>query len=190
MCSVKVLFCYLNVKFELSLLIFMSIIRYDLKGSWVGRTAGQAAEADPTIAWKDYDMLEREEKIALGPDRRKMLLQVIQRDADFFSSHMILDYSLLIGIHQKLVPAPRLQTQEPDSHRHAFRIIGSISEPFLDVSGDMDSASAQMLPSSYVPRPAFLPCRKPFHQVRHQSNIHAHTHRLLYTNAIKMLSVC
>lgn len=86
--------------------------RYDLKGSWVGRTSGEVARLDASIALKDNDMVKCDEKIRIGAERRNTLLKVIEQDAQFFCEHMILDYSLLVGIHEKRM---KKETQDAES---------------------------------------------------------------------------
>lgn len=44
-------------------------------------------------------MVELNDKIVIGDERKKKLMSVLQRDAEFFQKHLILDYSLLVGIH-------------------------------------------------------------------------------------------
>jgi 1-phosphatidylinositol-4-phosphate 5-kinase len=75
--------------------------RYDLKGSWVNRKSTKEVEEDNTVALKDSDFLERGERLRVGPDMKKELMSVIQKDVHFFSEHNILDYSLLVGIHER-----------------------------------------------------------------------------------------
>lgn len=89
--------------------------RYDLKGSWVGRSAGTAAQSDPTIAMKDVDLVTMREKISVGPEKRAELINIIEKDAAFFRDHMVLDYSLLVGIHFKA-----RQQQQPSSDATPF----------------------------------------------------------------------
>lgn len=47
-------------------------------------------------------MVKNDEKIRIGSQRRDALLKAIENDATFFDKHMILDYSLLVGIHDKV----------------------------------------------------------------------------------------
>jgi len=74
--------------------------RYDLKGSWVGRVT-PADKREPSVALKDVDFQQANERIHVGEERRKVLLEQIKRDSDFLSSNNIIDYSLLLGIHDK-----------------------------------------------------------------------------------------
>ena len=78
-------------------------IRYDLKGSRVGRrvlTGKRDAEimAKGDLALKDLDLEKRKEKMYIG-DKNDILLKQIKNDADFLCKIGANDYSLLLGIH-------------------------------------------------------------------------------------------
>ena len=77
-------------------------MRYDLKGSTQGReTIKEGQEPNYTIALKDNDFTKKNEKIKVTSDMRKRIIEVIYKDADFFSKNNLIDYSLLVGIHNK-----------------------------------------------------------------------------------------
>lgn len=69
---------------------------YDLKGSTLGRSTNP--NADKSVARKDLDFLHKNQKILLGSERKKLLMQQIERDAELMVSLSIIDYSLLLGI--------------------------------------------------------------------------------------------
>ncbi len=78
-------------------------IRYDLKGSRVGRrvlTGKRDAEimAKGDLALKDLDLEKRKEKMYIG-EKNDILLKQIKNDADFLCKIQANDYSLLLGIH-------------------------------------------------------------------------------------------
>jgi 1-phosphatidylinositol-4-phosphate 5-kinase len=76
--------------------------RYDLKGSTQGRTTKYSNNVfDPTIALKDNDIINEEEYIIVAPDMAEKLREQIRTDMIFFKNNNIIDYSLLIGIHDK-----------------------------------------------------------------------------------------
>jgi 1-phosphatidylinositol-4-phosphate 5-kinase len=76
--------------------------RYDLKGSTQGRTTKYSNNVfDPTIALKDNDIINEEEYIIVAPDMAEKLREQIRIDMIFFKNNNIIDYSLLIGIHDK-----------------------------------------------------------------------------------------
>jgi hypothetical protein len=47
-------------------------------------------------------MISNKEKICVGKEYRKALLNVIETDVRFFSHHRIIDYSLVVGIHESV----------------------------------------------------------------------------------------
>lgn len=71
--------------------------RYDLKGSTYQRTTH--SDSDRTVARKDLDFIAKKRRIVLGEERRERLLQVLENDCQFFESHNVIDYSLLVGLH-------------------------------------------------------------------------------------------
>ena len=78
-------------------------IRYDLKGSKIGRrvlTGKRDAEimAKGDLALKDLDLEKRKEKMYIG-EKNDILLKQIKNDADFLCKIQANDYSLLLGIH-------------------------------------------------------------------------------------------
>ncbi|CEL92023.1 unnamed protein product [Vitrella brassicaformis CCMP3155] len=83
--------------------------RYDLKGSWVGRSTRPEKLGDPpdrTVALKDNDFRVRREQLNLGSERRAALVSQLTSDAHFLEDHHIIDYSLLLGIHDRDMTNP------------------------------------------------------------------------------------
>uniref|UniRef100_A0A060SWW2 1-phosphatidylinositol-4-phosphate 5-kinase n=1 Tax=Blastobotrys adeninivorans TaxID=409370 RepID=A0A060SWW2_BLAAD len=74
---------------------------YDLKGSTLGRTL--AEEPDGTLrksaVYKDMNWLRHSERIRLGPLKREQFLKQLEIDVALLKRLNIMDYSLLIGIH-------------------------------------------------------------------------------------------
>jgi 1-phosphatidylinositol-4-phosphate 5-kinase len=72
-------------------------LRYDLKGSTVGR------ETDPnedfSIARKDLDFNRSGLKVRLRFEEKERIISQIRKDCEFFEQMGIIDYSLLLGIH-------------------------------------------------------------------------------------------
>ena len=78
-------------------------IRYDLKGSRIGRrvlTGKRDKEimSKGGLALKDLDLEKRKEKMYVG-EKSEILLNQIKHDADFLCKIGVNDYSLLLGIH-------------------------------------------------------------------------------------------
>ena len=78
-------------------------IRYDLKGSRIGRRVltgkrDQEIMAKGDLSLKDLDLEKRKEKMYVG-EKSEILLNQIKHDADFLCKIEVNDYSLLLGIH-------------------------------------------------------------------------------------------
>ncbi|CAK4081961.1 unnamed protein product [Aphanomyces euteiches] len=99
--------------------------RYDIKGSWVNRSAKQPTKGkkvtcrhcngkyvfgsvdgnscpmrvgthEPNVILKDNDLTQ---KVRLAPEVAEDLFEQIKKDAAFLCNHGIMDYSLLMGVH-------------------------------------------------------------------------------------------
>lgn len=86
--------------------------RYDLKGSWIGRHTPGKSELDPSVALKDVDFKEAGESINVGPEVKEKLIQQIESDSAFLRDNNVIDYSLLLGVHQ--VGAPKKEGDDSD----------------------------------------------------------------------------
>ncbi|XP_065305370.1 phosphatidylinositol 4-phosphate 5-kinase type-1 sktl-like [Dermacentor albipictus] len=74
--------------------------RYDLKGSTLKRKASKHERSKRCPTFKDLDFLEQHpDGILLETDTYNALIKTIQRDCQVLESFKIMDYSLLIGIH-------------------------------------------------------------------------------------------
>ena len=73
---------------------------YDLKGSTVGRSSGPDKVRKEGVVYKDLDLVDDQVKFQLGTKRR-LFMEQLEKDASFLASLNIMDYSLLIGIHDK-----------------------------------------------------------------------------------------
>jgi 1-phosphatidylinositol-4-phosphate 5-kinase len=54
-----------------------------------------------TIALKDNDFVAKKERFKVGGEIKKRLIDIINKDADFFARNEIIDYSLLVGVHNR-----------------------------------------------------------------------------------------
>ena len=71
--------------------------KYDLKGSTVGRRVikGDSVSVGSSVL-KDLDL---DKKVYVGPDNKTAIMDQLQKDTAFLKSVGIMDYSLLLGIH-------------------------------------------------------------------------------------------
>lgn len=74
--------------------------KYDLKGSTYKRKAGKSERRKESPTFKDLDFIERHsDGILLEPDTYNTLTKIISRDCRVLESFKIMDYSLLVGVH-------------------------------------------------------------------------------------------
>ncbi|KAI1377879.1 SAICAR synthase-like protein [Hypoxylon crocopeplum] len=73
---------------------------FDLKGSTVGRDYREdGLEKNPRATLKDLNWLRRKRHLELGLQKKRLFLQQLERDVRLLQKLKIMDYSLLIGIH-------------------------------------------------------------------------------------------
>uniref|UniRef100_A0A0A1XDJ0 Phosphatidylinositol 4-phosphate 5-kinase type-1 alpha n=1 Tax=Zeugodacus cucurbitae TaxID=28588 RepID=A0A0A1XDJ0_ZEUCU len=74
--------------------------KYDLKGSTFRRKASKTERQKASPTFKDLDFMEHHPNgIFLETDKYNALIKTIQRDCMVLESFQIMDYSLLVGIH-------------------------------------------------------------------------------------------
>ncbi|KAL1461418.1 hypothetical protein WDU94_013318 [Cyamophila willieti] len=80
--------------------------KYDLKGSTYKRKASKEEIKKKSPTYKDLDFMEHHpEGLYLEPDTYQALVKTIQRDCRVLESFKIMDYSLLVGVHNLDVAA-------------------------------------------------------------------------------------
>lgn len=73
---------------------------YDLKGSTFGRqTPDDVIAKNPHAVLKDQNWVNNDMKLEFGPMKRSRLLDQLEADVAFLQKLNIMDYSLLVGIH-------------------------------------------------------------------------------------------
>ncbi|KAI8974762.1 hypothetical protein BD414DRAFT_497376 [Trametes punicea] len=73
---------------------------YDLKGSTVGREyPEEKAAQNPRAVLKDLNWIKRKKTLELGPEKRALLTEQLRRDSEILKQLGVMDYSLLVGIH-------------------------------------------------------------------------------------------
>lgn len=71
--------------------------KYDLKGSRIGRRVLKVGKAvTSSITLKDLDL---QQKIYVGSENKALLMEQLKKDVHFLTEHSIMDYSMLLGIH-------------------------------------------------------------------------------------------
>jgi 1-phosphatidylinositol-4-phosphate 5-kinase len=73
---------------------------FDLKGSTVGRDFKEEdLEKNPRATLKDLNWLRRGLHLEFGPEKKKSFIEQMEKDVHLLQGLKIMDYSLLIGIH-------------------------------------------------------------------------------------------
>lgn len=114
---------------------------FDLKGSTIGRDFKEENLADnPRATLKDLNWLRRDMHLNLGPTKKQLFMQQVQKDVELLKRLHIMDYSLLLGIHD-------LKRGNSDDIRNsALKVFqpGGSTEPGQD---DMTGHMLQRTPS-------------------------------------------
>ncbi|VDM64600.1 unnamed protein product [Angiostrongylus costaricensis] len=74
-------------------------MKFDLKGSTVARAASEKERTKEVPTLKDNDFLEMNEKLNLPEETRHQLLEMLASDTTWLSKMHLMDYSLLLGVH-------------------------------------------------------------------------------------------
>uniref|UniRef100_A0A8C3W6Q4 Phosphatidylinositol 5-phosphate 4-kinase type-2 gamma n=1 Tax=Catagonus wagneri TaxID=51154 RepID=A0A8C3W6Q4_9CETA len=86
--------------------------KYDLKGSLVSREASDKEKVKELPTLKDMDFLNKNQKVYIGEEEKKVFLEKLKRDVEFLVQLKIMDYSLLLGIHD-IVRGSELEEEGP-----------------------------------------------------------------------------
>ncbi|XP_055337312.1 phosphatidylinositol 5-phosphate 4-kinase type-2 alpha-like [Paramacrobiotus metropolitanus] len=73
--------------------------KYDLKGSTVQREASEKEKSKELPTFKDNDFVSEGHKMYIGNENKAELLEIIRRDVEFLSKNNLMDYRLLLGVH-------------------------------------------------------------------------------------------
>ncbi|XP_069614670.1 phosphatidylinositol 5-phosphate 4-kinase type-2 gamma [Ranitomeya imitator] len=76
--------------------------KYDLKGSLVSREASDKEKIKELPTLKDMDFLNKSQKVYVDEEQKKVFMEKLKRDVEFLVQLKIMDYSLLLGIHDVL----------------------------------------------------------------------------------------
>lgn len=109
--------------------------RYDLKGSTHGRKASRKECAKKAPTFKDIDWVAAEHALGLSASNRQTLLQSIKLDLNFLQKNGLMDYSLLVGVHDIDKDAPRPYeamnvVTVRDQSRHCYLGIIDVLTPY------------------------------------------------------------
>ncbi|XP_061444904.1 phosphatidylinositol 5-phosphate 4-kinase type-2 beta isoform X1 [Rhineura floridana] len=117
--------------------------KYDLKGSTVAREASDKEKAKDLPTFKDNDFLNEGQKLHVGEECKKNFLEKLKRDVEvegaellFLAQLKIMDYSLLVGIHdvdraeqEEMEVEDRAEEEECENDGIGGNPIGSYGTP-------------------------------------------------------------
>ncbi|XP_055308329.1 phosphatidylinositol 5-phosphate 4-kinase type-2 beta [Sitodiplosis mosellana] len=73
--------------------------KFDLKGSTVDREASDKELEKHLPTLKDNDFIKQKIRICIGEDAKQKLFEILNADINFLTKLHLMDYSLLVGIH-------------------------------------------------------------------------------------------
>ncbi|MBN3307176.1 phosphatidylinositol 5-phosphate 4-kinase type-2 gamma isoform X2 [Amia ocellicauda] len=100
--------------------------KYDLKGSLVSREASDKEKVKELPTYKDVDFRNNMQKVYVSEEQKEKFLEKLNRDVEFLVRLKIMDYSLLLGIHD----VSRAEQEEEEEQAS-----GEEAEPENGVSG-------------------------------------------------------
>jgi 1-phosphatidylinositol-4-phosphate 5-kinase len=154
--------------------------RYDIKGSWVNRTAkypskgkrvtcrhcngkyvfgssdaahcpARVGRHEPNMVLKDNDMTAR---VRLHPVIAEELYVQLVKDANFLSRLGIMDYSLLLGVHNvEYIVNPELHEEEEEEEKEATTISNSNNSTRNELRHRFNGTQKQQPPPPPPPAP-------------------------------------
>uniref|UniRef100_A0A0B7AWQ2 1-phosphatidylinositol-5-phosphate 4-kinase n=1 Tax=Arion vulgaris TaxID=1028688 RepID=A0A0B7AWQ2_9EUPU len=138
--------------------------KYDLKGSTVDRSASDKERLKELPTFKDNDFLNDGARILIGSEQRKKLLDTLQSDVDFLSSLNLMDYSLIVGIHDRdqedesgisfaMPSGADEEEQDEEEAEPGGSIVGGGDQ--VDFGDDADGISPPDSPQPITPMPQF-----------------------------------
>ena len=115
--------------------------KYDLKGSTYKRKANKYEKSKESPTYKDLDFMEiHPEGISLEADTYNALVKTLQRDCRVLESFKIMDYSLLIGVHNLDQAAKEKKSGGGGGQDGQDQDHPSTSQPHRTFSMDSDGA--------------------------------------------------
>lgn len=74
--------------------------KFDLKGSTVDREASDKEREKELPTFKDNDFVNEQMKVYIGEEAKSKLMETLTADVEFLTKLHLMDYSLLLGIHE------------------------------------------------------------------------------------------
>ncbi|XP_068622475.1 phosphatidylinositol 5-phosphate 4-kinase type-2 alpha isoform X2 [Battus philenor] len=106
--------------------------KYDLKGSTVDREASEKELEKELPTLKDNDFIKQGVRIDIGDAAKEKLLETLTADVEFLTKLHLMDYSLLLGVHE-------CGRGEAEAEAARQREAEADSEPDSDTDSDTDN---------------------------------------------------
>ncbi|KAF8247736.1 SAICAR synthase-like protein [Wilcoxina mikolae CBS 423.85] len=105
---------------------------FDLKGSTIGRDYKEDNLAEnPRATLKDLNWIRRDMHLNFGPYKKALFIEQVERDVKLLQKLEIMDYSLLLGIHDLT------RGNKDDIRNSALKVFGPGSGDSDDIHGHM-----------------------------------------------------
>ncbi|CAF90055.1 unnamed protein product, partial [Tetraodon nigroviridis] len=121
--------------------------KYDLKGSLVDREASDKEREKELPTFKDMDFRNNMQKVYVSEEEKEKFMEKLNRDVEFLVKLKIMDYSLLLGIHDigraeredEVEEASNEEEQEAENGLAAGATVGSYGTSPEGIAGYMSS---------------------------------------------------
>ncbi|XP_053507108.1 phosphatidylinositol 5-phosphate 4-kinase type-2 alpha isoform X3 [Ictalurus furcatus] len=118
--------------------------KYDLKGSTVSREASDKEKTKELPTYKDNDFINDGQKIYIDEENKKMFLEKLKNDVEFLAQLKLMDYSLLVGLHdvergEQEQPEEEIEDNEGGEEEGAESDGGVTGSPPESPSNTLDS---------------------------------------------------
>ncbi|XP_075055465.1 phosphatidylinositol 5-phosphate 4-kinase type-2 gamma [Mixophyes fleayi] len=117
--------------------------KYDLKGSLVSREASDKEKIKELPTLKDMDFLNICQKVYVNEEQKKVFMDKLKRDVEFLVHLKIMDYSLLLGIHDVLraeqEEEEELEEEEAENEGLGHAAVGSYGTSPEGIAGYLNS---------------------------------------------------
>lgn len=128
-------------------------LQFDLKGSTIGRDfKEELLDKTPRATLKDLNWTRRNMHLNLGPQKKKAFVEQMERDVKLLQKLRIMDYSLLVGIHD------REKGNEEDLRNKTLQV--------FQPGGDDDEVDHPQRPHPLVRTPSKLETARMAHELR------------------------
>ncbi|RXN04101.1 phosphatidylinositol 5-phosphate 4-kinase type-2 alpha [Labeo rohita] len=115
--------------------------KYDLKGSTVAREASDKEKAKELPTYKDNDFINDGQKIYIDEESKKTFLDKLRKDVEFLALLKLMDYSLLVGIHDvERAEQEEVESEDNEGEEEGESDGGIIGTPPDSPSNTLDSA--------------------------------------------------